>query len=71
LPIFKVMQEIGNVPDDEMYRTFNMGIGMVLIVKEKDAQNLLRALKAVKLKSTIIGHIEKLPTITSDRLIYS
>jgi phosphoribosylformylglycinamidine cyclo-ligase len=31
LPIFKLLQEIGNVADGEMYRTFNMGIGMVLI----------------------------------------
>ena len=71
LPIFSVMQNIGNVPDDEMYRAFNMGIGMVLIIKEKDAVPLLRALAASKLKSAVIGHIEKLPTASSNRLIYS
>jgi phosphoribosylformylglycinamidine cyclo-ligase len=32
LPVFEVMQEIGNIDETEMYRTFNMGIGMVLIV---------------------------------------
>jgi len=32
LPIFKLIQKEGNVPDDDMFRTFNMGIGMVLIV---------------------------------------
>jgi phosphoribosylformylglycinamidine cyclo-ligase len=31
LPIFSVMQEIGSVPDAEMYRTFNMGVGMVIV----------------------------------------
>ena len=34
LPVFNVMQEIGNIDEDEMYRTFNMGIGMVIIVPE-------------------------------------
>jgi phosphoribosylformylglycinamidine cyclo-ligase len=39
LPIFKLMQEIGNVPDAEMYRTFNMGVGMVIVCssENKDA----------------------------------
>ena len=34
LPVFNVMQEIGNIDETEMYRTFNMGIGMVIIVPE-------------------------------------
>jgi phosphoribosylformylglycinamidine cyclo-ligase len=37
LPIFKLMQEIGNIPDAEMYRTFNMGVGMSLICAPADA----------------------------------
>jgi len=37
LPIFKLIQKEGNVPAGEMYRTFNMGIGMVLIMDEKNA----------------------------------
>jgi len=43
-PIFCHMQKIGNVPQDDMMRTFNMGIGMVLVVpakKFKRAQTLL------------------------------
>ena len=36
LPIFKLMQEIGNVSDAEMYRTFNMGIGMVVVTSPQD-----------------------------------
>ena len=30
LPVFKLMQEIGHVADAEMYRTFNMGVGMII-----------------------------------------
>jgi phosphoribosylformylglycinamidine cyclo-ligase len=37
LPIFSVMQEIGRVEDAEMYRTFNMGVGMVIICAAPDA----------------------------------
>jgi phosphoribosylformylglycinamidine cyclo-ligase len=37
LPVFKVMQHIGNVPREDMLRTFNLGIGMVVIVSASDA----------------------------------
>ena len=40
LPVFKVMQDIGNIDEDEMYRTFNMGIGMVLIVPAEQKQKI-------------------------------
>ncbi|MFN2515447.1 MAG: phosphoribosylformylglycinamidine cyclo-ligase [Pyrinomonadaceae bacterium] len=36
LPIFKLMQEIGNVAEAEMYRTFNMGVGMVMVTSRQD-----------------------------------
>jgi phosphoribosylformylglycinamidine cyclo-ligase len=36
LPIFGMMQKLGNVEDKEMYRTFNMGIGMIVIVSKED-----------------------------------
>jgi len=35
LPIFKIMQSIGNIEESEMYRTFNMGIGMAFIIDKK------------------------------------
>jgi phosphoribosylformylglycinamidine cyclo-ligase len=40
LPIFHVLQALGNVPDAEMYRAFNMGVGMVIICAEQDAENI-------------------------------
>jgi phosphoribosylformylglycinamidine cyclo-ligase len=40
LPIFRVMQEIGNVADAEMHRTFNMGVGMVVICAPTDAETI-------------------------------
>jgi phosphoribosylformylglycinamidine cyclo-ligase len=38
LPIFRLMQELGSVSDQEMYRTFNMGVGMVVICEAHDAE---------------------------------
>ena len=45
LPVFKVMQEIGNIDEKEMFRTFNMGIGMVLIVPAEQKQKIFSMLK--------------------------
>lgn len=39
--IFKLLQKLGNVSDDEMYNYFNMGIGFVFIVDEKDADTIV------------------------------
>jgi phosphoribosylformylglycinamidine cyclo-ligase len=38
--IFRVMQEIGNVEESEMYRAFNMGVGMVVVCSESDADTV-------------------------------
>ena len=40
LPIFSLMQELGNVPEADMYRTFNMGVGMVIACAEADAGSI-------------------------------
>ncbi len=45
MPIFNVMQDIGNIDEGEMYRTFNMGIGMVLIVPAEQKQEIFSMLK--------------------------
>ncbi len=38
LPVFKLMQKLGNVADAEMFRTFNMGVGMVIVSAQQDAE---------------------------------
>jgi len=60
LPIFKLIQERGSVFDREMFRTFNMGIGMALILgREEIIEAKKRLLKKYKVKSWIIGEIIK------------
>ncbi len=57
--IFKLIQNKGSVAEKEMYHTFNMGIGMVLIVKPFAAEYIKCALSGFKLKSYLIGKISK------------
>jgi phosphoribosylformylglycinamidine cyclo-ligase len=40
LPIFQLMQRLGNVEDQEMFRTFNMGMGMIVVCSEEDAASV-------------------------------
>jgi phosphoribosylformylglycinamidine cyclo-ligase len=45
LPVFEVMRKLGNVADAEMFRTFNMGVGMVIIADADDAEAIKAHLK--------------------------
>jgi phosphoribosylformylglycinamidine cyclo-ligase len=38
--VFRYLQRVGNVPDDDMYRTFNMGIGMIVACAADDADRV-------------------------------
>ena len=57
-PLFQWLQQQGNSTSDEMHRTFNCGIGMVVIVAEKDAATALRMLAAAGESVYRIGRIE-------------
>jgi len=58
-PVFSVIQEIGQVEEQEMFRVFNMGIGMMLIVPEKEVQEILDRLKGLGENAFLMGTIEK------------
>jgi phosphoribosylformylglycinamidine cyclo-ligase len=57
LPIFPVMQKLGNVSEAEMYRTFNMGAGMVFVVSPDDLQTVKRQLGEHSTPSYEIGSV--------------
>jgi len=59
LPIFTLIQEKGNISEAEMLRTFNNGIGMVLIVPQEEAKDVISRLQGMQLKSYVIGEIVK------------
>jgi phosphoribosylformylglycinamidine cyclo-ligase len=58
-PIFSLIQKEGKISDEEMYRTFNIGIGMVLIVPQNDALRIINELKMIRYDSYIIGKVIK------------
>ena len=57
--VFGVIRERGKVNEREMYRTFNMGIGMVAVVAKKDAPATIRRFTKLGLKAYLIGELIK------------
>ena len=57
--IFQLLREGGNIDEIEMHRTFNNGIGMVLIVPERDVEEIMVRLSGLKETAYIIGEITK------------
>jgi phosphoribosylformylglycinamidine cyclo-ligase len=53
LPIFRLIQRLGDVPDEEMYRTFNMGMGMVLVAPPTQTDRILGSISG----SRVIGKV--------------
>jgi len=56
-PLFSWLQAQGNITDDEMYRTFNCGIGMVVIVSAQNSAAAKKLLSAEGEQVWTIGHI--------------
>ncbi len=57
LPIFDLIAKVGNIPERDMFNTFNMGVGMSITVAKEDAQKALEILKANGEDAYIIGEI--------------
>jgi phosphoribosylformylglycinamidine cyclo-ligase len=58
-PIFVLIQEKGHIDDKEMYRTFNMGIGMVLVLRKNDADKATNMFLKFGIRSHVIGKVVK------------
>lgn len=56
-PIFKLLAEKGNIPERDMFNTFNMGVGMSVVVAKADAEKALEILKANSEDAYIMGEI--------------
>ncbi|MBI2399809.1 MAG: phosphoribosylformylglycinamidine cyclo-ligase [Deltaproteobacteria bacterium] len=57
-PIFSLLKKGGNLEDAEMLRTFNCGIGLIMVVRAKDQEKAMKKLKALKQKAFVIGEIK-------------
>lgn len=58
-PLFELLQREGNIPAEEMFRTFNCGIGMIVIVAPEDAEDILNRLTGLGEQAWLIGHIRR------------
>ena len=59
LPIFEHLQQLGNVPQEEMFRTFNMGLGMLLVIPAKKFKKAQTVLDRAGEKAYTVGRIVK------------
>ena len=59
LPIFTLMQQVGGISEHDMFNTFNMGVGMSVVVAKEDAEKAIEILKANGEDAYIIGEIVK------------
>ena len=59
LPIFRLIAEKGNIPERDMFNTFNMGVGMIAVVDKDDVQKSLDILKANGEDAYVLGEVVK------------
>jgi len=58
-PVFRVLQEMGRIEEREMFRVFNMGVGMILVVPEAEAPEILNRLEQLGETAWPIGTIDR------------
>lgn len=68
--LFQWLQKVSGITDTEMYRTFNSGIGMVLIVDEKEAASCIKALEACEEKPYTIGKVVPSTSPNTSQVIF-
>lgn len=57
LPIFDVIAKTGNIPERDMFNTFNMGVGMTVVVDKADADKAIEAIKAAGEEAYVLGEL--------------
>jgi phosphoribosylformylglycinamidine cyclo-ligase len=57
-PIFQLIQRLGDVPEEDMRKTFNLGLGLIMIVRREDVDNVLRLLKNKGERGIIAGEVK-------------
>ena len=56
--IFKLLQKTGDIEEQMMYNTYNMGLGMVLAVKPEDVEKTMAAIESAGEKAFVVGSVE-------------
>ena len=68
-PVFGWLQKVGGVPTDDMLRTFNCGLGMIVVVNPDDAAKVAKALADTGETVSTVGVIERAPTEEADCIV--
>jgi phosphoribosylformylglycinamidine cyclo-ligase len=69
-PVFELLRRLGKVPEDDWRRTFNLGIGMILVVPQKKASKARKALDRLKEPFLEIGRVVRQPRNRPQRVLY-
>ena len=59
LPIFDMLQSVGNIPERDMFNTYNMGVGMAVIAAKEDCDKAVAAIKANGVDAYVLGEVVK------------
>ena len=59
LPIFKLIEKTGNISEHDMFNTFNMGVGMSIVVAKEDVEKAIAVLRAHGEEAYVLGEIVK------------
>jgi len=70
LPVFEFLREIGDVPEDDYRRTFNLGIGMILAVGERQARKAEKILDDLREPHYRVGRVIRTPRSAAGRVVY-
>ena len=69
-PVFSYLQKEGKIPEKEMYRTFNMGIGMLVVVHEEEVDDILQQFTALGETPFVIGEIQFAGQKDEERVVF-
>jgi phosphoribosylformylglycinamidine cyclo-ligase len=69
LPVFQLLQSIGNIPDDDFRRTFNLGIGMIFVVAKRDLAKVATVMKKLREPFHEIGEVVRVKG-SAPRVVY-
>jgi phosphoribosylformylglycinamidine cyclo-ligase len=58
-PIFELIAKLGGVARDEMFSTFNMGLGLIVVVAKQDVEQALSLLNARDVRASEVGRVEQ------------
>jgi phosphoribosylformylglycinamidine cyclo-ligase len=68
--VFELLRKIGNVPEDDYRRTFNLGVGMIVAVSRRHKDATFELLKEIRQKAFVIGEVVSKKEASAQSVIY-